>query len=103
MPNVDKKPAKGSSVVPKALNRYSSIIEKVFLNHYRRKSDSFEFLRSELEVIAAELGIELPKNVGDLIYSFRYRNDLPASILATAKDGLEWTIEGAGRSKYRFR
>ena len=108
MPNkgkngVSKKPAQSSNVVPKALNRYSSIIEKVFLNHYRPKSESFEFLRSELEVIAAELGIDLPKNVGDVIYSFRYRNDLPASILATAKDGLEWVIEGAGRAKYRFR
>ena len=41
--------------------------------------------------------------MGDLIYSFRYRNELPESILATAKNGLEWIIEGAGRAKYRFR
>ncbi len=89
--------------LPKALNRYAAIIERVFANHYRHKSESFEFTRDELEGIATELGIKLPKNVGDLIYSFRYRNDLPSSILATAQNGLEWIIEGAGRAKYRFR
>lgn len=93
----------GVITVPKALNRYCAIIEKVFANHYLRKSEAFEFTREELEAIATELGIKLPKNVGDLIYSFRYRNDLPPSILATAQDGLEWIIEGAGRAKYRFR
>ncbi len=50
-----------------------------------------------------ELGIKLPKNIGDLIYSFRYRNELPQSILSTAEVGQEWIIEGAGRAKYRFR
>ncbi|MEJ7807510.1 MAG: hypothetical protein WKG03_16495 [Telluria sp.] len=89
--------------LPKALNRYSAIIEKVFTNHYRRRSETFEFTREELEDIATELGIKLPKNIGDLIYSFRYRNNLPPSILATAQNGLEWIIEGAGRAKYRFR
>ena len=43
------------------------------------------------------------KNVGDLPYSFRYRRELPDSILATQPDGLEWIIEGAGQSKYQFR
>lgn len=103
MPDISKSTTRGSSVVPKTLNRYASIIEKVFFNHYRHKSEAFEFLREELEVIAVELDIKLPKNVGDLIYSFRYRNDLPASILATAQNELEWIIEGAGRAKYRFR
>lgn len=92
-----------SGAAPKALNRYSAIISKVFENHHKRGNDSFEFTRDEFENIATGLGIKLPKNVGDLIYSFRYRNELPASILATAKNGLEWIIEGAGRAKYRFR
>lgn len=88
---------------PKAQNRYSAIIAKVFTNHYGKEGESFEFTRNEFEVVATGLGITLPKNVGDLIYSFRYRNELPASILETAKDDLEWIIEGAGRAKYRFR
>lgn len=94
---------KAKPVQPKVQNRYSAIIAKVFTNHYGKRGESFEFTRSEFEGVASGLGITLPKNVGDLIYSFRYRNELPASILATAKDGLEWIIEGAGRAKYRFR
>jgi hypothetical protein len=94
---------KSKPAEPKISNRYSKIIAQVFANHYGKKGESFEFTREELEGIADGLGIKLPKNVGDLIYSFRYRNELPASILATAKNDLEWIIEGAGRAKYRFR
>ena len=43
------------------------------------------------------------KNIGDVPYSFRYRNDLPDSILATQPDGREWIIEGAGKGRYRFK
>jgi hypothetical protein len=49
------------------------------------------------------LDIELPKNVGDLPYSFRYRIPLPERVLATQPEGREWIIEGAGRARYRFR
>ena len=48
------------------------------------------------------MNVNLPKNLGDLIYSFRYRTDLPASILSTAPQGETWIIRSAGRSKYRF-
>lgn len=64
---------------------------------------SFEFTREEFEETATKLSIALPKNIGDVIYSFRYRNDLPEQICQTASAGLEWIIEGAGRAKYRFR
>lgn len=105
MPDAIKKPGAAISEVlaPKVQNRYSAIIAKVFANHYGKQGESFEFTRDEFAGIAAELGVNLPKNVGDLIYSFRYRNEFPQSILATAKNGLEWIIEGAGRAKYRFR
>lgn len=100
MPDATYKPKPAQS---KGQNRYSAIIAKVFANHYGKEGESFEFTRDEFEGVATGLGITLPKNVGDLIYSFRYRNELPASILETAKDDLEWIIEGAGRAKYRFR
>ena len=48
------------------------------------------------------MGIDLPKNLGDLVYSFRYRTELPPSILARAPAGEAWIIRPAGRSKYRF-
>ena len=84
-------------------NRYAALIEKVFLDHYRKGLSSFTFERSEIETIAANLGIDLPKNLGDVFYSFRYRQALPEAILKTAPEGKEWVIEGAGRAKYSFQ
>ena len=48
------------------------------------------------------MGINAPKNLGDLIYTFRYRRELPHSILDTAPEGTTWIIRSAGISKYRF-
>lgn len=84
-------------------NRYASIIESIFFTHYKPGEHEFQFARDEIVTVAANLDIALPKNIGDLIYSFRYRYDLPASILETASDGLEWIIEGSGQALYRFR
>jgi hypothetical protein len=82
---------------------YDALIVKIFKNHHRKGTDQFEFDREELEKVAAQLGLRLPKNLGDLIYSFRYRKTLPAEIVATATGKKEWSIEPAGRAKYRFR
>ena len=84
-------------------NRYSQLIGSIFMDHWQNSTDSFVFERDEMEKKAELLGIKLPKNIGDVPYSFRYRNDLPAEILATQPEGREWIIEGAGRAKYRFR
>lgn len=83
-------------------NRYQAIIEKIFAKHFTG-NDEFEFERDEVVAVAEELNINLPKNLGDIIYSFRYRNELPESIRSTATDGRAWVIEGAGRAKYRFK
>ena len=87
----------------KAENRYRALIEHVFFSHYRPELSAFEFDRSELENTALALRIVLPKNVGDILYSFRSRNPLPERILATQTAGREWIIEGAGRARYRFK
>jgi hypothetical protein len=47
--------------------------------------------------------IKLPKNLGDVIYSFRYRVPLPDKILKTQTSGRQWIIEGVGKARYRFR
>jgi hypothetical protein len=86
-----------------ARNRYEVLILTIFRNHYKRGVGDFEFERSELETVAEQLGVRIPKNLGDLIYSFRYRSALPEEILATETRGKEWIIEPAGRAKYRFR
>ncbi len=83
-------------------NRYSKIIEKIFFDHYKKKDMKIDFTRKEIETAASKLKIDLPKNLGDLIYTFRYRGSLPESIIKKAPEGTQWIIRPAGRSKYRF-
>jgi len=82
---------------------YDAIILRIFKNHGGPRKVDFEFDREELVSVAAKLGLRNPKNLGDLIYTFRYRKSLPEDILLTAQKGLQWIIEPAGRAKYRFR
>lgn len=84
-------------------NRYSAILEAVFAKHYTEGALEFEFERGEIEEAASRLQIVLPKNIGDLIYSFRYRVELPNAIRAKASTGNEWIIGPAGRSRYVFK
>lgn len=84
------------------LNRYGRIIERVFLNKHVPGAQSVPFERHDIALAAAELGIELPKNLGDLLYSFRYRSDLPAKIARCAPRGKQWVILPRGRSCYAF-
>lgn len=90
----------------KATNRpgiYDAIIVEIFQRHYQEGAESFEFSRLELVEVAEHLNISLPKNIGDVLYSFRFRKDLPNEILKTAPSDLEWLIELAGHGNYRFR
>lgn len=84
-------------------NRYKLLIEQVFANHWRDGVTDFEFAREEIETVAAQLEIALPKNIGDILYALRFRIGYPDSILETQPAGQEWIIEGAGRARYRFR
>ena len=86
----------------KAVNRYAQIIERIFFNHYTEGATEVCFERSEIETVAQELHINLPKNLGDIVYSFRYRVALPAAIRKKAPEDKEWIIRPAGRSKYCF-
>ena len=52
-------------------NRYEAIILRLFEDHYSKGITEFEFTRKEFIDIAIALGIELPSNVGDVIYNFR--------------------------------
>lgn len=87
-------------------NRYRALIEHIFFQpgygDYEEGKTVLPFRRDDLERAAAELGIALPKNLGDVVYSIRYRTPMPASVLATQPEGMEWIVEGAGRALYRF-
>ncbi len=84
-------------------NRYAEIVSEIFRKHHRAGAERVAFDRSEFEAVAKSRNVELPKNIGDAIYSFKYRNPLPESIRKTAPEGYEWLIAGAGRAKYEFR
>lgn len=83
-------------------NRYQALIEKVFLDRYKKGSTRVEFDRQDLVTAATAMRIDLPLNLGDVIYSVRYRTEMPASVKAKEPKGMEWIIEGAGRAKYAF-
>ena len=83
-------------------NRYSQILEKIFFAHHTPGATSFTFVRGEIESAAAAMGVKLPKNLGDVLYSFRFRTPLPPSIMKTAPQGKAWVIKLAGKGNYRF-
>src|SRR6185437_14739615 len=83
--------------------QYVPIIIHIFRKYWSKGTEEFEFHRDELVEAAETLGVERPDNLGDVIYSFKFRRDLPQEILQTAPKGKAWMIEGAGRSRYRFR
>lgn len=83
-------------------NRYTALIEAIFFKHYKKGAKSVSFVREDLELAAQQLGIRLPKNLGDVIYSFRYRAALPESITQLAPENLEWVIRPVGQSQYAF-
>lgn len=83
-------------------NRYVQIIEAIFFKYYSEGDTRVPFDRSDLVEAANQLGIKLPKNIGDVIYSFRYRTDLPKTIVDKAPEGTEWVIRPAGKAQYVF-
>lgn len=84
------------------VNRYVQIIERIFAEFFRPGVRSIQFRRSDIERVAKHLGVDLPKNLGDLVYTFRYRGELPESIRSKAPRGESWIILPAGRGVYRF-
>jgi hypothetical protein len=87
-------------------NRYKRLLEHVFFDskfgNYRTGDKVVEFVRDDIVRAAAALKMDLPKNLGDVIYAMRYRTPLPASIVKQQPKGKEWVIEGAGKGCYRF-
>jgi hypothetical protein len=81
---------------------YTSIIEKIFRAKFKAGMREVDFEREDIVKFGNKLGVRLPKNLGDLVYSFRYRAELPRSIQSKAGKGETWIIRPAGRARYRF-
>ena len=82
---------------------YNGIIERVFLDRYRPGDIEVAFVREDLIDAANALGVPVPRNLGDVLYTFRYRRALPKAVSETAPEDKEWTIRGAGQAAYTFR
>jgi hypothetical protein len=87
-------------------NRYKQLIEHIFFDDsfggYQPGDSELQFERTDIERAAETLGIKLPKNLGDIVYSVRYRVPMPERIVSTQPEGMEWIIEGDGRARYKF-
>ncbi len=83
-------------------SRYDQLIERIFFKNYTEGSNEVHFDREEFAAIAKDLGIDLPKNLGDIIYSYRYRNKLPQRMRELLRGDEEWIIRSVGRGKYVF-
>lgn len=93
----------GTTVLEAKLNGIDAIgLEANPMAHFKPGTTGFEFARDEIVIVAKKLKVELPKNLGDVIYSFRYRAAFPASILDKAPPGLEWVIRPSGKALYTF-
>lgn len=81
---------------------YERIIQHIFDNHFSAGTTNFAFHRDEINDAARALALDAPSNVGDLIYTYRSRRELPAAIRERAPQGTEWVIRAEGRGRYRF-
>ena len=84
------------------MSKYEAIIRDIFERHYDGRPQ-FEFGREEIAEAAIRCGLAPPKNLGDVIYQYRFRRSLPDRILRVQPPGLHWLILGAGDARYRFR
>lgn len=83
-------------------NRYSQIIEDIFFRYFNDGDSVVQFSRQDIVHSAERLDIPLPKNLGDVVYSFRHRNPLPDAIERKSPEGQSWVIVGKGQAKYAF-
>ncbi len=84
------------------MNRYASIIKYLFKTHYSTGATDIAFTRQELVEAASRLKIVLPKNLGDIIYSFRYRATFPDYIQERTPKDKRWIIVPRGTARYAF-
>ena len=79
------------------------LIEKIFVERYRPGMQEVSFTRDDLIAAARDIGANRPKNIGDIVYSLRYRAPLPEMIQQEAPSGREWAIFPGGNAVYTLR
>ena len=84
-------------------NLAKRLIDRIFTERYQPGTLEVSFKRDELISAAEALGASRPKNLGDIVYSLRYRVALPDSIRSKAPQGREWAIFPGGKAVYTMR
>lgn len=82
--------------------KYDDIINGIFFDRYEAGATSVRFERKDLAAKAHQLKIAVPKNLGDIIYSYKYRKRLPQEIIKTAPEGFYWRIKNVGIAQHEF-
>lgn len=88
---------------PRKPNAYDAIISGVFESRRQGASARFEFSRDDLLEAARRARVKAPKNLGDVIYTYRFRRPFPAVVLDAAPAGKMWIVSGTGDARYEFR
>ena len=83
-------------------SRYARLIVHLFETHHCPGQTEVVFVRQELEHAADSLDMPLPKNLGDVIYSFQHRTPLPDQIQDTAPPDRKWMLVNKGVGRYAF-
>jgi hypothetical protein len=80
-----------SSLAESQENRYKQLLGHIFFDKkfggYKKGIKEIQFAREDLERAAKVLGVDLPKNLGDVVYAIRYRTPMPKSILESSRKG----------------
>ncbi|MDE0269391.1 MAG: hypothetical protein OXI96_10260 [Acidimicrobiaceae bacterium] len=87
----------------KTPNLAQQLIEKIFAEKYRPGTLEVSFTRDDLIAAAETLGVARPKNIGDIVYSLRYRAPLPETVQCQAPPGRVWAIFPGGNAVYTLR
>ena len=90
---------------------YNQIIAEIFRRNRTPGATRFSFSRADLLSAARKFGIveldgdekTIAKNLGDIVYTYRFRKDFPIEILKEAPKGKMWIIVGKGDALYEFR
>ena len=82
--------------------KYDEIITAIFFDRYVPGVTTIGFERDDLADKARQLGIPVPRNLGDIVYSYKYRKRLPERIIHTAPEGFYWRIKNVGIAQHEF-
>ncbi len=88
--------------MPGKQSTYEAILEHIFFSRYVEGDQQIRFRRQDISDAAEELGLNIPLNLGDVVYTFRYRKPLPQSIIDKAPPGHSWVIRPDGIARYVF-